>query len=265
MATPSSYPMSTPATGNKRTSTGSPTGAQMPPSKVQLGASGPTVSRDRAQDEAIAKRQAEEKAKELERQEQRKNPLEYAKNVVYKAVAGKRSDHAGVTDLPAPMVQGLADKVRKLEPSGTVSNNTSGAATPGAILRSVGENTSPAVKAQLPSPPWSGKITPRQLAETFAHTTDIQFALNTRYSVSNIPSNQNDIIGFSMSDMLVSSDEQASDEPELEELSDMGFLSPLPGDAGWDEAYSWTKDIQIPWNGDISNIIEQSTNLGVAA
>ena len=85
------------------------------------------------------------------------------------------------------------------------------------------------------------------------------------YSVHGGRSNANDLNGFSMSDMLVSSDEQASDEQELEELTDMGFLSPLAGDAGWDEAYAWTKDLQIPWNGDINTIIEQSTNLGVVA
>lgn len=265
MATPSAYPMSTPATGNKRTSTGSPTGGQLPPAKVQVSATGPAVSRDRAQDEAIAKRQAKEKAEELERQEQRKNPLEYVKNAVYKAVAGKKSDATGVTDIPAPMVQGLADKVRKVE-TGIASNATSGPATPGAIIRSMSEKTSPPQKAQLPSPPWSGTITPRQLAETFANTTDISFALNNMYSVNNVRSNPNDLNSFSMNDMLVGSDEQVSDDQDLDELNDMGFLSPLAGDAGWDEAYSWAKDFQIPWNGDISNvIIEQPTNLGVVA
>jgi hypothetical protein len=265
MATPSAYPMSTPATGSKRTSTGSPTGGQLPPTKVQVNATGPAVSRDRAHDEAIAKRQAKEKADELERQEQRKNPLEYVKNAVYKAVAGKKSDATGVTDIPAPMVQGLADKVRKVE-TGTTSNTTSGPATPGAIIRSMSEKTSPPQKAQLPSPPWSGTITPRQLAETFANTTDISFALNNMYSVNNVRSNPNDLNSFSMNDMLVGSDEQVSDDQDLDELNDLGFLSPLAGDAGWDEAYSWAKDFQIPWNGDISNvIIEQPTNLGVVA
>jgi hypothetical protein len=264
MATPSAYPLSTPATGNKRTSTGSPTGAQMPPTKVQVGATVPAVSRDRTLDEAIAKRQAKEKADELERQEQRKNPLEYVKNAVYKAVAGKKSDQTGAANPPAPVVQGLADKVRRAE-TGAAANATSAPTTPGAIIRSMGERTSPTQRAQLPSPPWSGTMTPRQLAETFANTTDIQFALDNMYSVKRAPSNGDDLSGFSMNDMLVSSDEQASDEQELEELTDMGFLSPLAGDAGWDEAYAWTKDLQIPWNGDINTIIEQSTNLGVVA
>ena len=253
MGTPNTHPMSTPSAlqaANKRPSTGSPSAGSLPPSKMQIGPGG-LPSRDRAVDEAIAKRLAKERAEELEREEARKDPLEYVKNAMYKAVGTKKSDQSGAAKQTAPMVVGLADQVRLsgLSTNGTVSPN--GAAT----------KPLSGQKAQLPSPPWSGTITPRQLAETFANTTDIEFALK---SMMPVKLEAEDLNGFSMMDMLVNGgDEEAEENHVKEELSDLDFLSPLDGESGWDDAYSWTKNLQIPWNGDIGNVLEQVNNLGV--
>lgn len=254
IGTPTSHPMSTPSAlqaANKRPSTGSPSAGSLPPSKMQIGPGG-ISSRDRAVDEAIAKRLAKERADELERMETRKDPLEYVKNAMYKAMGTKKSDQSGVATFPAPMVVGLADQVRLSESS------TNGTASPNGVMT----KPFPGQKAQLPSPPWSGTITPRQLAETFANTTDIEFALKSMIPVKQ---EADDLDGFSMTDMLVNGDEEAEENYVKEELSELDYLSPLVGESGWDDAYSWTKNLHIPWNGDISNILEQVNNLGVVA
>ena len=114
-------------------------------------------------------------------------------------------------------------------------------------------------RAQLPSPPWSGTITPRKLAGTFPNITDLDFSLKPFYPVRNYT---DDINEFSMTDTLVNGDDD-SEKRVTEELSDLDFLSPLVGESGWDDSYSWTKNLHIPWNGDIKNILEQTNNLGV--
>lgn len=250
--TPAAHAMSTPVVA-KRPSTGSPVaGSQLPPNKVQIGANGPIQSRDKAVDEAIAKRQAREKAEDLERQEARKEPLEYVKNVMYKAAGKKNTEQTGVAPVPQSILQGLADKVRRVEISQSMSEPTQN-----------GVAREKSTTGQLPSPPWSGTISPRQLAETFANTTDIEFALKSAYSVKNNNLDEN-LNGFSMTDMLVNDiDEEDTEKLVSEELSGLGFLSPLVGESGWDDAYSWTKNLPIPWNGDINTIFEQPNNLGV--
>ena len=255
MGTPIQYPMSTPSTGpagNKRPSTGSPSAGSLPPNKMQIGPGG-VPSRERAVDEAIAKRLVKERAQELEREEARKDPLEYVKNVMYKAVGTKKSDQPGIATLSARMVVGLADQVRRSESS------TSGTPSPkGTAAKSI-----PGQKAQLPSPPWSGTITPRQLQETFANTTDIEFALKSMIPVKQ---EADEVNGFSMTDMLVNGDEEAEENHVKDELSDLDVLSPLVGESGWDDAYSWTKNLRIPWNGNITDILEQQVNnLGIVA
>jgi len=247
MGTPTSHPMSTPTTASKRPSTGSPVAGQLPPSKVQIGANGPIPARDRAQDEAVAKRLAKEEAEELERQEARKDPLEFVKAAMYKAVGKKQSEQTGVAALPQPVWQGLADQVRSVG----ISNSTTSEAQ-------AEDQPTSGQRVQLPSPPWSGTITPRQLAETFVNITDIEFARKSFYPVRNYT---DDLDEFSMKDMSVNGD----DERVTDELSDLGFLTPLVGESGRDDAYSWTKNLQIPWNGDIKNILEQTNNLGVVA
>src|SRR5271170_4757164 len=152
MGTPTTHPMSTPSAlqaASKRPSTGSPSAGSLPPNKMQIGPGG--VPRDRAVDEAIQKRHAKERAEEIERMEARKDPLEYVKNAMYKAVGTKKSDQSGVATFPAPMVVGLADQVRLSESS------TNGTASPNGVMT----KPFPGQKAQLPSPPWSGTITPR--------------------------------------------------------------------------------------------------------
>jgi len=252
--TPTTHPMSTPAAPVKRPSTGSPVPGQLPPNKVQVGVNGP-IQRDRVVDEAVTKRLAKEEAEELEKQEARKYPLEYAKNAMYKMVGKKTSEQIGIAALPLPVMQGLADKVRNV---GISESTTNQAPSPNGVPR---ERSTTGQKAQLPSPPWSGTITPRQLAETFANTTDIEFALKSLYPVKE--ENIDELNGFSMMDTSVSSDED-TEKLVSQELSDLDFLSPLGWESGWDDAYSWTKNLQIPWNGDINTIVEQSTNLLVA-
>lgn len=253
--TPTSHPMSTPAAAGKRPSTGSPVASQMPPSKVQIGTNGPIQPTEKAVDEAIAKRRAKEQAEELERQEARKEPLKYVKNAMYKVAGKKIAEQSGVAALPQPVMQGLADKVRNV---GISESRTSETTSQNGLTR---ERSTAGQKAQLPSPPWSGTITPRQLAETFANTTDIEFALKSYYPLKD---NTDDLNGFSMNDALVNGDEE-EEKLVTEELSDLDFLSPLVGESGWDDAYSWTKNLLIPWNGDINTILEQSNHLGVVA
>ena len=122
--TPTTHPMSTPVVPVKRPSTGSPATGQLPPNKVQVGVNGPLQTRDKAVDEAVAKRLVKEEAEELEKQEARKNPLEYAKNAVYKVVGRKNSDQSGVAALPQPVMQGLADKVRNVGISESTTSET---------------------------------------------------------------------------------------------------------------------------------------------
>ena len=254
MGTPTTHPMSTPSAlqaASKRPSTGSPSAGSLPPNKMQIGPGG--VPRDRAVDEAIQKRHAKERAEEIEREEARKDPLEYVKNAMYKAVGTKKSDQPGVATFPAPMVIGLADQIRLSSES-----STSGTPSPNGVNR----KSLPGQRAQLPSPPWSGTITPRQLSETFVNTTDIEFAISSMFLVKQ---EADDLNGFSVTDMLVSGDDEAEENHVKEELSDLDFLSPLGGESGWDDAYSWTKNLHIPWNGDISHIFDQANNLGVAA
>jgi hypothetical protein len=249
--TPLSHPASTtPSAVSKRASNTSPTGGQVPPAKVQIGPNGPVPVRDRAQEEAVAKRLAKERAEELERQEARKDPLEYAKSKMYKAMGKTKSEQSGIIALPQPpMVQALGDKIRQMEVQPSATN---GAASPHAIIS---EKSAQGQKAQLPSPPWSGTITPRQLAETFANTTDIDFALNSIYPLNDVAPSSD------MIDLTVSGDEHTGEH--VEELSGMDVLSPLVGESGLDDAYSWTRNLPIPWNGDINSILEPSNNLGV--
>jgi hypothetical protein len=255
VGTPAAHPGSTPANASKRPSTDSPAGAQLPPNKVQIGVAGPIPTRDEAQDEAIAMRRAKEREEELAREEARKDPLEYAKNAMYKAVGKERSEGSGVATLPQPVMRGLADQVQRVDISEATA---SGGAIPSGANREKGQ------KGQLPSPPWSGTITPRQLRETFANTTDIEFALRPVYPFTNGSSNTDDLNGLSIADIVVDG-EDGTEQQVNAESNDFDYLSPLGGEFGWDDAYSWTKNLQIPWNGDISNIIEQSNNLGVVA
>jgi hypothetical protein len=254
MGTPSSYPVATPA---KRPSTDSPA---PPPAKMQvgLGPSGPVPQRDRAQEEAIARRQAKEKSEELEREEARKNPLEYAKNQMYKAMGVKEPGKR--TEAPAPKLLGLADQIKqKGEAAKETKSTTNGTAKDT-------EKTPTGQKVQLPSPPWSGTITPRQLAETFSQVTDFEFGL-TMTPLQHDPFSTED----SMEDLFADSEVQESaDKPEqtersTEEQNDWGGLSPLGGDFGSDEVYSWTRGFTIPWNGDMNTIFEQTNTLGVVA
>ena len=237
MGTPTSHPMSTPAAASKRPSTGSPSGGQAPPSKVQIGTGGPIAAGDSAQDEAHTKRLAKEEEEEMKRQEERKNPLEYVKTRVFNSMGKEPSDQSTVT-LPQPVVQGLADKVRNVGLSESMTTDANATTQTTAVQ-----------KAQLPSSSWSGNIAPRLLAEAFANTTDIEFALKSLYPARH---------ELSMSDMLVNGDED--EQGVTEEVNDLGFLSPLAGD----DAYSWLKISEIPWNGDIKNILE-TNNLGVVA
>ena len=106
-------------------------------------------------------------------------------------------------------------------------------------------------------------MTPRQLAETFANTTDLQFALNSLYSLDSHSSVQDGLQSDLTADMLADSGE--ADGQNVDESGDLDFLSPLAEDLGWDGSYAWTKNLQIPWNGDISSIVEQTSNVGVIA
>lgn len=257
MGTPMAYPLPTPTAGVKRPPTSSPVSNQLPPSKVQVGSTGPMAARDKAQEEAVAKRLAKERAEELERQEQRKNPLEYAKNAMYKAMGAKRSENPGSSELPPPKLVPLADQVQNVATSNSESNGASSAAPANS------EKHLAPQKDQLPSPPWSGTMTPRQLAETFANRTEFQFALNSTYLLDNVRSAPDDFSGGLMGDMLADSGE--TEDQVTDEFGDLDFLSPLAGDLGWDESYSWTKNLRIPWNGDISSIVEQTNSVGVIA
>jgi len=261
MGTPSTYPSSTPAM-SKRPSTDSPANSTLPPSKVQVGATGAVPARDRAQEEAAAKRLAKEKAEDQEREEARKDPQQYAINVLFKAMGGKKSYQPGTTAFATPPVVGLADRVRK-ENMSTDSNVKTTVSTPTSNPRANTDKTSPGQKAQLPSPPWSGTITPRQLVDTFGNTTDIDFALNIIYPFDDLHSSADDLGGFSMEDMLVNDEEE---KMVTDELGDLDFLSPLGGDSVWDDAYSWTKNLQIPWNGDIGSLMDPfNSGVGIAA
>lgn len=249
MGTPTSHPNSTPAAAGKRPSTSSPVAGQLPPSKVQIGPNGPIPARDRTQDEALVKRLAKEQAEELERQEARKDPLGYVTAAMYKAVGKKQSEQTGVAVLPQPVMQGLADQVRNVG----ISDSSTSEAQPE-------DQPTSGQRAQLPSPPWSGTITSRQLAETFVNITDIEFAHKSFYPVRNYTDDLNE---FSTVDVSVNDNEEM-EKHVTDELSDFGFLSPLIGESGCDDAYSWTKNLQIPWNGDIKNILE-TNSLGVVA
>ena len=262
IGTPNSYANSTPAPG-KRPSTGSPAGSQMPPNKVQVGPTGPVPARDRLQDEALAKRRMKEQAEESERQEARKNPLEFAESAIYKAVVGSKKPEqtASVTSQPTYVGRGLADQVKKADMVDALSKATNGPATPSTLTR---EKSTLGQKAQLPSPPWSGTMTPRQLSETFANTTDIEFALKATFQNADSNNVSEDLNGFSSSNIV--ENDQETEKLVGDDLSDFDFLSPLVGDSGWGEdAYSWTTNMQVSWNGDMTNIIEQSNNVGVLA
>jgi hypothetical protein len=182
-----------------------------------------------------------------------------------KVMGAKKPDQSDTTSFTPPVMQGLADRLRKEStPGESKMIPTSGITTPNFANtpRSVSEKPSPAQKVQLPSPPWSGKISPRQLAETFGNTSDIDFALNM-FPQSELHATPEDL-GFSMEDMLHTDEE--TEKRVTEELSELDYLSPLTGDLGWDDSYSWTKDVKIPWNGDISDFVAQRGNgLGVAA
>ncbi len=262
-STPLAYPVATPTTGVKRPSTTSPTNNQTPPTKVQVGPAGPMAARDKAQEEVIARRQTKERAEELERQEQRKNPLEYAKNAMYKAMGAKRSDRPGSSEQPTPKLIPLAVQVQNLIRTNPASMGASDGSASNVNPGSLSEKPPLPQKAQLPSPPWSGIMTPRQLAETFANTTDLQFALNSMNSIGSHSSVQDGLQGDLAADMLADSGE--ADEQNVDEIGDLDFLSPLAEDFGWDGSYAWTKNLQIPWNGDISSIVEQTSNVGVIA
>lgn len=261
-STPLAYPLTTPTTGVKRPST-SPVNNQTPPTKVQVGPAGPMTTRDKAQEEVIARRQTKERAEELERQEQRKNPLEYAKNAMYKAMGAKRSDRPGSSELPPPKLIPLADQVQNLTRTSLASKGASDGSSSSVNPGVFSEKAPLPQKAQLPSPPWSGTMTPRQLAETFANTADLQFALNSTYSLDSVGSVQEGLQGDLVADMLGDSGE--ADEEIVDENGDLDFLSPLAEDLGWDGSYAWTKNLQIPWNGDISSILEQTSSVGVIA
>jgi hypothetical protein len=247
--TPVQIASTTPSGTAKRPSTGSPTATQ-PPSKVQIGPNGAVPVRDKAHDEAIQKRLVRARAEEAERQEERKDPLEYVKKQMFKAAGNVKTEQSGQSSLlPLPM-QGLSD--RKAGTNGVSPNGTT--ADKGATNG----------KGQLPSPPWSGTMTARQLAETFANTTDINFALKSSFLSHDEPSDVDSFGGLLMNDMLSMDDE----EPQVvtAELGGLDMLSPFVGDGGWDDgAYSWTRNLSIPWNGDISNVLEQSSDLGVVA
>jgi hypothetical protein len=152
-------------------------------------------------------------------------------------------------------MQGLADKVRNAE----ISDSTTAGPTSSHQNGVAREKSTTGQKAQLPSPPWSGTIAPRQLAETFANTTDIEFALKSMYTIKD--DSIDGINGFSTTDSSVYDTENLV----TEEFNEFDFLSPLAWVSGRDDAYSWTKHFQIPWNGDINSIVEQSDNFGVAA
>jgi hypothetical protein len=171
---------------------------------------------------------------------------------MYKAMGVKRSQNPGSSDLPPPKLIPLADQVQNMAATDSASK-----ATGSVNGRANDEKNLAPQKAQLPSPPWSGTMTPRQLAETFANTTDLQFALNSSYSLGGLGSVPEDFSGGLMGEMLAESGE--TEEQISDEFGGLDFLSPLAGDLGWDESYSWTKDLQIPWNGDISSIVETNS------
>lgn len=163
------------------------------------------------------------------------------------------------TELPPPKLQGLADKVRKSEAASEASKAASEMPTPNGVKAM---KNSPGQKAQLPSPPWSGTITPRQLSETFANAIDIEFSLTRTYGHEQV-SNSED----SMADLFGDAEqkEEAVVSEEINDDSGLDFLLPLDGELGFDEAYSWTRGLHIPFNGDMSNIFEQANQLGVVA
>jgi hypothetical protein len=263
MGTPTSYPASTPVV-TKRPSE-SPA-AQGLAAKVQIGPSGPTAPRDKAQEEALARRMAREKAEEQEREEARKNPLAYAKNAMFKAMGVKMEDMKINTELPPPKLVGLADQVKEPE---IAVDAASEKMSEEPLLNGVSakEKLTPGQKAQLPSPPWSGTITPRQLKETFASVTDIEFQLSSAYGHDQ-PLNPEDFMADLFGDIQEKDEKDESQEEAM--MDDAGemeldFLLPLDGESSFDEGYEWTRGLHIPFNGEIGNIFEQSNQLGIVA
>jgi hypothetical protein len=219
MGTPSSYPVATPS---KRPLTDSPAS-----NKVQ---SGPAQQRDRAQEEALARRKAKERAEEQEREEVKKNSLKYAQTQMYRAFAVKPP--AERSPPSATKVMGVAEQ-RKVREEKVVKEESS--------------------QKQLPSPPSSVKITPRQLAETFSQVVDVPWGLTVQPELDDW---MKDLFG------------ETTDTKEIKEeeiIPEDSALSPLGGDSGSDEAYSWTRGVNVPWNGDMNSFFEQTNNLGVAA
>jgi len=241
MATPapmSAYPSQ--SAGTKRPSTGSPVNTQ--PNKMQISASGPIPVRDRAQgdraqDEAVAKRLAREQAEEQARQEARKDPLQYVKNAALKAFPRETAEENGVPARPQPVYQGLSDQVKK------VDNRAGTNPTIARDARTSASNGTPqGSKGQLPSPPSSGTMASRTLAEAFQNTTDIEFSLKSLYSHEPVVEG---FTGLSGSTVL----DGEEDKIVKEELEEIGFLSPLGGDLEYNDPYAWVSDLRFSWSG----------------
>ena len=240
MATPvpvSVYPSQT--TGTKRPSTGSPVNAQ--PNKMQISASGPIPVRDRtqgdpAQDEAVAKRLAREQAEEQARQEARKDPLQYVKNAARKAFPPQTDGENGVPARPQPVYQGISDRVKKDDNRTGTSSTTAAGTSPSTGAPQGG-------KGQLPSPPCSGTMASRTLAEAFQNTTDIEFSLKSLYSYEPV---MEGFTGLSGSTVV---DGEEEDKRVKEELEEIGFLSPLGGDLEFNDPYAWASGLRFSWSG----------------
>ena len=239
MATPvpmSAYPSQSTAT--KRPSTGSPVNTQ--PNKMQISASGPIPVRDRgqgdrAQDEAVAKRLAREQAEEQARQEARKDPLQYAKNAAWKAFPPETDGKNNVSARPQPVYQGISDQLK-------TDDNRTGTSPTTATRTSSSKGTPQGGKGQLPSPPCSGTMASRTLAEAFQNTTDIEFSLKSLYSYEPVMEGFTGLSGST----VVDGEEEKRVKEESEEI---GFLSPLGGDLEFNDPYAWASGLRFSWSG----------------
>jgi hypothetical protein len=207
---------------------------------MQISASGPIPARDRAQDEAVAKRLARAQADEQARHEAKKDPLQYVKNAAMKMIPADTVEKNGAPARPQPVYQGLADQVKK-------DDNKTGTSPPTAANRASVSRATPqnGVKGQLPSPPWSGTMATRTLAEAFQNTTDIDFSLKSLYSHE--PAVES-FTGLSGSTVV---DGEEEDKLVQEELDVMGFLSPLGEDLEFNDPYAWASDLKFSWSGDL--------------
>jgi hypothetical protein len=211
---------------------------------MQITASGSIPVRDRAQDEAVAKRLAREQTEEQARQEARKAPLQYAKNAAMKAIPQETVEKSSVPARPQPIYQGLSDQGQRDEnKTGTTSSTTAAE-----VRNSTSKNTPQGgAKGQLPSPPWSGTMTTRTLAEAFQNTTDIDFSLRSLYSHEPIVEEFTALSGTT----VVNGEDEEEDKTVKDEWDEIMLLSPVGGDLEFNDPYAWANDLRFSWSGDL--------------